>query len=297
MTIRQTSKERYGQIYVPTVNWLMMLATLGLTLAFQNSGRLAGAYGVAVSTTMMLTTVLLASAMLRIWKWSWTVTAAVASIFIAIDVAYFAANLAKLTQGGWIPLTLAVLLFILMTSWRAGVDAVHRRLAGGSCEKFLELLRGDKIPRVPGVAVFLTRLQQAVPLLLTQHVRHMGALQETVIALSVVFVQRPRVAKEDRATAKYLAAGLWRVTIRFGFMDHPNLLSALEEIEALNEVNFRKVIYFGARDLVSHDPQRPRLTRWRLELFAFLFRNSVKTMDRFQIPPENFVEIAREVRI
>jgi KUP system potassium uptake protein len=132
---------------------------------------------------------------------------------------------------------------------------------------------------------------------LTQHIRHMGAVQQTVIALTVQFVQRPRVEPEDRATAKYLGSGLWRVTIRFGFMEPPDLLAALEDIATLKDVYFHKVIYFGARDLVVHDPRRPRLARWRLSLFAFLFRNSGKTMDRFQIPPENFVEIAREIRI
>jgi KUP system potassium uptake protein len=163
MRIRQTSSERYGQIYVPAVNWLMMLATLALALAFQSSDRLAGAYGMAVSATMMLTTILLATAMRRIWKWSLAATAAVASIFLAIDIAYFAANLAKLTQGGWIPLVLALILFVVMTTWRSGVDAVHRRMAGGSCERCLRLLQGDKVARVPGVAVFLTRVKQAVP--------------------------------------------------------------------------------------------------------------------------------------
>jgi KUP system potassium uptake protein len=159
------------------------------------------------------------------------------------------------------------------------------------------MLRGHHVPRVPGVAVFLTRARLAVPALLSQHIRHMGALQETVIALSVLFVERPRVNRQDRATAKYLGSGLWRVTVRFGFMEHPDLLAALQEIEALHQVDFCKVIYFGARDLVVHNPVHPRLARWRLALFGFMFRNSARTMDRFQIPPENFVEIAREVRV
>jgi len=188
-------------------------------------------------------------------------------------------------------------LFLVMTSWRAGLDALHRRVAGGSCRQCLALIKNDNIPRVPGVAVFLTRMQQAVPALLTQHIRHMGALQETVIVLSVMFMPRPRVSRQDRATAQYLGEGLWRVTTRFGFMEPPDLLSALEDIAALDQIDFRKVIFFAARDLVVHDTRHPRLARWRLGLFAYLLRNSVKTMDRFQIPPENFVEIAREVRI
>jgi KUP system potassium uptake protein len=169
MTIIQTSKERYGQIYVPTVNWLMMLATLALILAFRSSARLAGAYGMAVSATMLLTTILLASAMRRVWNWPPALVMAVAGVFVIVDAAYFAANFVKLLEGGWIPLSLALLLFTVMTSWRAGIDAVHRRMAGGSCSKCLALIKSDNIARVPGVAVFLTRMQQAVPALLTQH--------------------------------------------------------------------------------------------------------------------------------
>lgn len=297
MVIRQTSNAHYGQIYVPTVNWLMMIATIALTLVFRSSDRLANAYGMAVSATMLLTTILLISAMRRLWKWTLPTTIAVSGIFLIVDLAYFAANSVKLAAGGWIPLAIAIALLAVMISWRAGIDAVHRRMTGGSCGKCLSLIREKEVPRVPGVAVFLTRLRQAVPALLTQHIRHMGALQETVIALSVVFVERPYVERHDRAKAKYLGLGLWRVTVRFGFMEQPDLLSALQLVQELKHVDFCDVIYFGARDLVMRDLHRPVLAYWQLGLFSFLFRNSVKTMDRFAIPPENFVEIAREVRI
>jgi KUP system potassium uptake protein len=297
MAIRQTSNANYGQIYVPTVNWLMMLATIALVLAFRSSERLAGAYGMAVSATMLLTTILLASAMRRLWKWKMSSVIPVTGIFLLVDGTYFAANSVKLAAGGWIPLVLALLILAVMTSWRAGIDAVHRRMSGGSCGKCLRLMRSQAIPRVPGVAVFLTRLRQAVPALLTQHIRHMGALQETVIALSVIFVERPYVELHDRARAKYLGQGLWRVTVRFGFMEQPDLLGALEMVKGLEHMDFRKVIYFGARDMVVRDPKHPVLARWQLGLFSFLLRNAVKTMDRFTIPPENFVEIAREVRL
>jgi KUP system potassium uptake protein len=297
MAIRQTSNANYGQIYVPTVNWLMMVATVALALAFRSSDRLAGAYGMAVSATMLLTTILLISAMRRLWKWRLPATVAVSSIFLIVDLAYFAANSVKLAAGGWIPLVMAILILAVMISWRAGVDAVHHRMAGSSCGKCLDLIRQKEVPRVSGVAVFLTRLRQAVPALLTQHVRHMGALQETVIALSVVFVERPYVERHDRVRTKYLGLGLWRVTVRFGFMEQPDLPAALDLVDDLKQVDFKNVIYFGARDLVMRDPHHPVLARWQLGLFSFLFRNSVKTMDRFTIPPENFVEIAREVRI
>jgi len=297
MRILQTSGARYGEIYVPLVNWLMMAGTIALTLVFRDSTRLAGAYGMAVAGTMLATTVLLVNVCRRCWNWSWAATVPPLTLFFAIDLAYFAANLIKLPQGGWIPLTVAVLLFGVMAVWRAGIQALRRRTPTGSYEKFVRLLRHDHVPRVPGTAVFLTRVQNAVPALLTQHVQHMGALQETVIALSILFVERPRVAPQDRATAKHIRDGLWRVTLRYGFMERTEILGCLEKIEVLKHVDFKHVIYFGARDLVVADRRDTQLRGLWVRLFAFLFRNTVRTMDRFHIPPDNFVEIAREVQI
>jgi KUP system potassium uptake protein len=297
MTIRQTARERYGQIYVPAMNMLMAMGTLALTLVFQSSDRLANAYGMAVAGTMLLTTVLLVRVMQKVWKWRIAAIVAVAGLFILVDGGYFAANLVKFTQGGWIPLCLAGLVLMVMTTWRRGMEALHRRMVRASREKCFRLLRSKDVVRVPGVAVFLTRARQAVPSLLYQHLRHMGALQETVIALTVVTVERPWVADGRRARARYLAHGVWRVTAYFGFMEQPDLLSALEGIASLDKVDFRKVIYFGARDLILHDREHPLLGWLRLALFSFLLRNTVKTMDHFNIPPENFVEIAREVRL
>ena len=297
MTVRQTSDVQYGQIYVPFVNWLMMFATLALTLAFRKSDRLAGAYGMAVSTTMLLTTVLLIRCMLHNWQWRLPLVGLLGGIFLATDGLYFGANLMKLFQGGWIPLSIAICLMIVMTTWHSGVDAVRWRTRGSSCQRCLKLLHDDRVPRVPGTAVFLTRQKLDVPALLLQHIRHMGALHESVIALTVLFTDRPRVEPQHRAQAKYLGQGLWRVTVRFGFMEATNLLGVLEQIEELDKVDFKKVIWFGARDLVIHDTRHPRLGRARLELFSFLFRNSVKTMDRFSLPAENFIEVAREIKI
>lgn len=297
MTIRQTSEKRYGQIYVPVVNWMMMIATVLLVLGFGSSARLAGAYGTAVSTTMLLTTIMLLSAMHRIWKWPLVWTALAGTVFLIVDMAFFTANLAKIFQGGWIPLTLGALLFIVMTTWRKGVDAVHRRQIGKSDADFVKKLRAGHIPRVPGTAVFLTRYRRGVPSLMVEHLKHMGALHETVIELTVRLVEKP-YAGENRCSAICLGANVWRATVKFGFNEEPDVLGALEEADQFDwKVNFRKVIYFAARDLVDHDMRHPRLPRWQLELFAILFRNSAKTMDRFNLPPENFVEIARQIAI
>jgi KUP system potassium uptake protein len=297
MTIYQTSSDQYGQIYVPFMNWLMMLGTLALALIFRTSDRLAGAYGMAVSATMLLTSILLIRCMRHNWKWPLLAVSLVGTLFLIVDTGFLAANLVKLTQGGWIPLLVAVAIFVVMATWRAGLDALHRRMPRSSCERCRRLLQQGKVQRVPGTAVFLTRQRLDVPGLLIQHIQHMGALHENAVALTVLSTDRPRVEARHRAQIKYLGEGLWRVTVRFGFLEETNLLQVLENISELDTLDFRKVIWFGARDLVVHDTRHPRLGRWRLALFAFLFRNSVKTMDRFNIPAENFVEIAREIKL
>src|SRR5277367_1959705 len=177
-SIRQTSDRIYGQIYVPVVNWLLMVATVAVTIAFGSSDRLAGAYGTAVSTTMLLTTVLLFRAMRDVWHWSFALTAAVAGIFLIVDGGFFAANLLKIADGGWLPLTFAAVLFVIMITWRSGTDAIRATLAQTpqAVEHFLSDLKDALIPRVEGTTVFLTRGAQKVPRLIMDHVRFTGVL-------------------------------------------------------------------------------------------------------------------------
>jgi KUP system potassium uptake protein len=235
--------------------------------------------------------------MRRIWHWRRAIVVPLVALFLAIDLTYFIANLTKLTQGGWIPLLIAIVLFHLMTVWHAGLDALHHRMRGENCETCLSLLRKKKIPRVPGTAIFLTRQRHDVPALLSQHIAHMGALQEHVVTLTVTPTGKPWVADDARATVRNLGQGLWRVTIRFGFLEQRALLPALKNVRELKDMDLENVVWFGARDLVVRDPVRPRLNRVDLTIFGFLLRNAVKTMDHFAIPPKNFVEVAREIRI
>jgi len=298
--IRQTSDRVYGQIYVPVVNWLMMIVTVGITLAFRSSDHLAGAYGTAVSTTMLLTTGLLFEAMRRIWRWPLWVSLLTAGSLLLVDLAFFAANLLKIADGGWLPLTVGLLVFAVMTTWRAGIDAVRASLAARRRVEhdFLADLELGQTPRVPGTAIFLTRERDGVPASIVEHVKTMGALQKAVIALTVIFEEIPRVDLERRGTVEPIGLGITRVTLHFGFVEIPDLQAALHTLKGLDPaIDLDQAIFFGTRDTVVSRKDRHLLARWRLPLFAFLYRNAAKIVDRFNVPAPSVVEVAREIEI
>jgi KUP system potassium uptake protein len=298
--IRQTSDEIYGQIYVPVVNVLMMFATVAIAVYFGSSDRLAGAYGMAVSLTMLLTSFLLVRAMRNVWHWSWASVVPLGALFLAVDGGFFAANSLKLLDGGWIPLVFGVAIFLVMTTWRSGVDAVRARLSDRTEDSVAFLLRLEKkeFPRVPGTAIFLTHTEGDIPNLVVDHVKYTGALHQTVVCLHVAFDEVPRTAAEERARVKRIADGIWHATVKFGFLEVPNVRLALSNIDELDpSIDLGEAIYFAARDLVVRSQTHPRLARWRLPLFRFLFRNAVKAVDRFHLPPLRSVELARQIEI
>jgi KUP system potassium uptake protein len=298
--IRQTSDQIYGQIYVPVVNWLMMAATVGITLAFGSSDHLAGAYGTAVSTTMLLTTCLLFNAMRGVWRWSLLTSCLIAGVFIIVDLGFFAANLMKIADGGWLPLSFGAFVFAIMLIWRWGIDAIRATLTRQSeaPDVWRKALKDGKIPRPPGTAVFLTRTDILIPPLMVDHIRHMGALHDHVICLTIQFEETPRVDDDARGTVDPPIDGVARVVLRFGFMEVPDLPTALKQLKHLpTGFDIDDAIYFAARDLVVEAPGHSRLGRTRVPVFAFLYRNAVKAIDRFSLPPTSVVEIAREIAI
>ena len=301
LKIRQTSDEEYGQIYVPFVNWTMMLGTLAVAAGFGSSERLAGAYGTAVSTTMLLTTALLFNAMRDVWRWPAVTAFLVSGVFLLVDFAFFTANLLKIRDGGWFPLLFGAVVFTVMTTWRKGADAVRSKLAEDKTRTsaFLaQLAQEGQIARVPGTAVFLARSGTAVPILLLHHVEQFKALQETVVTLTIGFDEVPRIPFASRCTAEEVAGGLWHVTVRFGFVEVPNLALALARAKDQGcPVNLDDAVYFVARDEVVRSRRRPRLAAWQRVLFGFMYRNAVRTPDRFDLPADKFVEIGRQIAL
>jgi len=297
--IRQTSDKMYGQIYVPVVNVIMMAGTIAVTLAFRTSGALAGAYGTAVSTTMVLTTLLLIRAMTHIWKWALWQVVVVAGVFMVVDVTFFTANLLKIAEGGWVPLSIGVAIYLVMITWRTGAMAVRARLLdlAEPTEKFVAQLNDHRIPRVPGTAVFLTRTEGQIPAFIAGYVRNMGSLHDHIIALTIKFDDVPRVADDKRATLEPVCEGFWRATVHYGFIEVPDLTAALKNLRGPpGSVDLDRAVFFGSRDMVTAAPHST-LNRLRIDLFAFLYRNAVRASDRFKLPPERTIEVARQIKL
>jgi KUP system potassium uptake protein len=276
---------------------MMAVATIAICLSFRSSARLAGAYGTAVATTMVLTTLLLFRAMHKVWKWPMSAIIPLVGLFLVVDLSFFVANLAKIADGGWVPLTLGACIFFVMVTWRTGAVQLRNRLAEMSepAEQFLQELKENKIARVPGTAVFLTRTTEHIPAYVADYVRKMGALHKSVVALNIQFEEHPRVS-ENRFTCEPVIESMSRVTLRYGFNEIPDIPATLKEIggglPAGSDPDH--AVFFGTRDMVMPG-KHSLLGRWRLNVFTFLYRNAARAIDRFNLPAERTIELARQV--
>jgi KUP system potassium uptake protein len=300
MAIKQTSEEGYGQIYVGTVNWLLMIVTLGLTIGFGKSDNLAAAYGIAVSATMLMTSVLLFIAMREIWNWPVAAAAAVAGLFVVIDFSFFAANMAKVLEGGWVPLLLASIVYGMMWIWHRGATALQKRVEAEltPLSTFLELLQSGKVARVPGSAVFLTRAKDQTPPVLDWHVRHNRALHENALTLTMTTVSVPRVDPKERLTIKREGDHFWRAEVKLGFMDHPDLPEILTDCKLIGaDIDLDDVTYYVGSETIVPAEDGKGLPRWQEALFAAMGRNALRISDFLQLPRDQVVEIGREIEI
>jgi KUP system potassium uptake protein len=300
LKISQTSAQGYGQIYVGAVNWSLMVVTTGLTLAFQRSGNLAGAYGIAVSATMILTTVLLFIAMREIWRWSLPASAAVAGVFLTVDASFFVSNLLKLRQGGYVPLLLAALVYGIMYVWHRGVSAITERVGQNPvpAQQFISGLEREGIARVRGTAVFLTRVKDGTPPIMQWYVRLTRALHQRVVAITLETTSAPWVATDQRVLIDQVAPDFWFVKASYGFMEKPDLPELLAKISASNcPVDLMDLTYFIGVEKIVPMREGGGIPRWMARLFGALLRNSTHVTDSMRIPPEQLVDLGREVAI
>ena len=300
LRVIQTSKEGYGQIYVGAVNWLLMIATLGLTIIFRRSDNLAAAYGIAVSLTMLLTSVLLFIAMREIWGWSPVKAGAVALVFLVVDFGFFTANVTKVLEGGYVPLLLAVAVYGIMWIWHRGTSAVRARVLADQVplKKFVETLGSRDVARVPGTAVFLTRADSETPPVLVWHVRKNRSLHQSVLILKLIVTSSPRTKPSERIQVARVADKFWRVEARYGFMERPNVLAILDDcMTKAVEINRDDVTFYIGHETIIPREGRGGIPRWQEAIFAAMARNSVRITDVLKLPHAQVVEIGREVAI
>lgn len=292
--IVQTSSMEIGQIYVPILNTLLMIACVLLVLIFRSSSALASAYGVAISTTMLITTLLMFFAMRRKWRWPLWVSLLIMLVFLSVDIPFFLANLYKIREGGWLPLLASGLVFIIMSTWSNGRRNLIDRLREDteSLDAFFDHLDLHPPVRVPGTGIFMTAPKLGAPPALKHHLRHSEALHDRVILLTVLIVDEPRVPIEQRLEYKKLRHGFYRLFVRYGFMQSPDLPSAIDWGNQIGiDIDINNTTFFIGRETLIITDDMPWSRRWREKLYAFMFRNAVRATDFYKIPPQRAVEI------
>ncbi len=297
--IRHTSAREIGQIYIPSVNWVLMFSAIGLVLTFQSSGNLAAAYGVAVTATMGITTSLLSVYAREQWKWPLAGALAFALFFLCFDLSFFGANLVKVWDGGWFPLVVGLIVFTAMSTWRLGRRILSQRLAEGglSAEDFLRELASNRIPRVPGTAIFMSRNPEGVPTTLLHNIKHNKVVHKTVVLLTVESEEKSHLSEEERFEWQELGHGVHRLSLHFGYMEDPNIPETLERLGQL-PVAFDPMTtsYFLGRETLIPTKQ-PGMAIWREHLFATMMRNASSASSFFSLPANQVIELGAQVEM
>ncbi len=298
--VRHTSDETIGQVYVPFVNWALLLGTVGLVLGFKNSGALANAYGIAVSATMFMTTCLMIFLARRMNHTRLWLVIPFSLLFLTIDGAFFVSNVTKIVSGGWIVAAFAAFLFVVMKTWTDGRKLFSKKIQiyRLSPELFASSIALDPPVRVPGTAVFLTVDPKGVPKALLHNLKHNRVLHERTIVLSVQTQDEPYVDELRRADIIGHEGGIWHVLLHFGFSETPDVPHA---IAALKIPGFTpdpmKITYFLGREVIAVGRERGGMLKWRKRLFTFLFNNAVSPTDFFRLPPDRVVEIGAKTEL
>jgi KUP system potassium uptake protein len=299
-TILHTSARTMGQIYVPAVNWLLLLVVVAAVVGFGSSTRLASAYGVAVMGTMLVTTLLTFFVLRYQWHYALWLSLAATAFFMLIDTVFFAAAMHKVLDGGWFPLALGAIVFFIMVTWRRGRETLLERLSGSSppLEGFLKSLFQHPPQRVPGTAVFLTASANATPNALLHSLKHYKVLHEQNVFLTVEFLDTPWVPVARRVASERLIDDCWRVTARYGFMEQPDVVLALEHCAPGGlQVDPMRVSYFLSREKIVPGTSAKGVVRWRDRVFVTMARNAGSITDFFNVPTNQVVELGTRVEI
>jgi KUP system potassium uptake protein len=299
LDIAHTSSHEMGQVYVPQVNWALMVSTIVIVIGFGSSTALAAAYGIAVTLTMVITAVLLHVIAVERWHWPLPVALMITGVFLSVDLAFFAANVLKIRHGGWLPLVIGWGIFTLMTTWKTGRRIVAERLTTRAVplDVFMTAIAAHPPTRVPGTAVFMTAQPKGAPAALAHNLRYNKVLHEYVVILMVVTRAVPHVDEAERCTVRELGSGVFEVTLAYGFMEDPDVPAALLDARqhglTIDETDV--TFFLGRETLIASSA--PGMAIWRERLFVLMARNAVRATAFFRLPPERVVELGVQVEM
>lgn len=297
LPIYHTSNEEIGQIYVPWVNWLLLGAIIVLVLAFKSSSNLAGAYGIAVTGTMVITTILTWIVARHLWKWSRLTSNLLIGILLLVDCAFFGSNLFKLLEGGWFPVLIACGAFTFMSTWKRGREVLFERLTEGmlSVDAFLTSIERHPPVKVSGTAIFLTASQDGVPYALLHNLKHNKVLHERVVFMTIYMEEIPFISEKERIQIETLTQQVIRIKARYGFMEEPNIPVLLESCQDFGiPFNLMETSFFLNRETLI-PVMKPEMTRWREKLFVAMSKNAMSATEFFKIPTNRVVELGTQI--
>lgn len=299
LSIVHTSKDEIGQIYVPMMNWVLLLATIWLVLTFRTSSNLAAAYGLSVTGTMVITTVLAYFVVRRTWGWGRLRAMAVVAVFLTIDMAFFSANVMKIPDGGWFPLLVGGVMYFFMATWQRGraIVAARMRRNATPITQFVADVGRQQPLHVPGIAIFMTSDPESTPPALLHNLKHNKILHERVALLTISTTDEPYVRARDRTQVDSLAPGFYRIVANYGFMQTPSIFEILDSAKRQGfSYDFEEITFFLGRETIlpSH---HPGMVLWRERVFAFMLRNAQRATAFFQIPPDQVIEVGIQVEI
>ncbi|TFH26152.1 MAG: potassium transporter Kup, partial [Myxococcales bacterium] len=299
LEVRHSSAHEIGQVYVPPVNWVLMVATIGLVLGFGSSSKLAGAYGVAVSLTMVIASLLFFVCARQRWGWGLLPAVLLTGLFLTVEAAFLGSNLLKIAQGGWFPLMVGAIIYLLMITWRDGRELLAETLLKEDLpvDLFLRDVARGKMTRVPGTAVFMSSSPSGIPRTLGHNVKHNKILHEKVVLLTVLTDEVPRVSKDDRVRVDHFSDGFSRVVAHYGYMEQPDTLAVLA-IAAEQGLDYKLMdtTFFLGRETIVPGKSL-KMARWRKRLFGFMARNAEEATKHYGIPVNRVVELGVQLAI
>ncbi len=299
MRILHTSEDERGQIYIPQINWILLVCTIALVLGFKSSSNLAAAYGIAVTSTMVITTILLSVAMIKLWKWSKLVVFFVITFFLIIDLSFWGANLLKVLQGGWVPLTMGAVIYFLMTTWHNGrknlLNKIHEQTL--SIENFVTEFLSIRMIAIPGTAIYMSSSSTGTPPPLIKNITHNRLLHKQVVILTIKFHKVPHIRLEERIQIEQPTEGFYRVIANYGFMDITNIQQIIELLDKQGiKIKMEKTTFFLGRETLI--PKKKNLFEMiRDKIFILMSNNSQRATDFFNIPPTRVYEVGTQVEL